>query len=247
MITATALEIISGAAQDLGILALGQELSGPEGADALDLLNLVADALGIEQGLLFRLVRTTKTLASGTSSYTVGTAGSIALARPPRLAKAGLILDTGASVPLEVKIDVLTDEKYAEWPDKTAQAARSTAVFYNRGFDGDGYGTLYPLPIPNVGTTQLVLYTPGGAVSSFATLATEYEFAEGLALVLRTQFALQLAAVYPQAVVTPRYAARAGHLKRTFKAAHQVVPERETSPLLTGRGGRFDMNTGGWR
>lgn len=237
MITATALEIISGAGQDIGVLPLGQEFLGGEAEDALDLLNMVVDALGIETALLFRLVRTTKTLTSGTSSYTVGSAGSIVLARPTRIAKAGLILDTSASTPTEAPLTVLTDDEYADWPRKTEQASRSSAVFYNRGFDADGYGTLYPLPIPNVGTTQLVLYTPDGAVSQFAAVSTEYEFAEGLALVLQTQLALQMSARYPQAVVKPLYVARAGHLKRTFQAAHLVIPKRTNSPLLTAGGG----------
>jgi hypothetical protein len=246
MITATALEIISGAGQDLGVLSLGQEFSGAEGEAALGLLNLVIDSLGIDRALLFTLVRTTKVLASGTASYTVGAAGSIVLARPSRIAKAGLILDTSATYPTEVPVDVLTDEEYAAWPQKTEQAGRSRAVFYNRGIDGDGYGTVYPLPIPNVATTQLVLYTPGGAVSQFAELQTEYEFVEGLALVLRTQFALQFAASYPQAKVTKRYESRAAWLKTNFQSAHLVVPKKENTPFMGGSG-YFDQDAGTFR
>lgn len=246
MITATAQQIINGAGQDLGVIALGQDLTGTEAEDALELLNLVVDALGIEKALLFRLARTTKTLASGTSSYTVGSAGSIVLARPSRIPKAGLILDTSASTPDEISLRVLTDDEYAEWPMKTQQASHSRAMFYNRGMDSDGYGTVYLLPIPNVGTTQLVLYTPAGAVSSFSALTTEYEFAEGLALVLRTQFALTLRADYPQSTLPDNYETRASHLKRTFQAAHLVMPRQTNSPILTGAG-YFDQDAGLWR
>lgn len=246
MITATAQQIIDGAGQDIGVFSLGQELGGAEGEDALTLLNMVIDALGIDKALLFTFVRTVKTLASGTASYTIGAAGSIVLARPPRIAKAGLILDTSATYPTQAEIEVLSDDAYAEWPKKTEQASRSRAVFYNRGFDGDGYGLIYPLPIPNVGTTQLVLYTPGGAVSSFAALSTEYECAEGLALVLQTQFALQLVERYPQGRLSKRYEHRASYLKRTFQGAHLVVPPQRNSPVLTGRGS-FDQDSSTWR
>lgn len=246
MVTATAQQIIDGAGQDISVFQLGQALGGAEGEDALTLLNMVIDALGIDKALLFTLTRTTKTLTSGTASYTIGSAGSIALARPPRIIKAGLILDTSATYPTQAEIEVLSDDAYAEWPKKTEQASRSRAVFYSRGFDSDGYGLVYPFPIPNVGTTQLVLYTPGGAVSSFATLATEYEFAEGLALVLRTQFALQFVEVYPQGRLSKRYEHRASYLKRMFQGAHLVVPKRQNTPMLSGQGS-FDQDSSTWR
>ena len=238
MITLTAQQLISGAGQDLTVLSLGQDLTGAEAEDALELLNWVVDALGIDRALLFRLVRTPHTLTSGTASYTLGAGATISLTpRPTRLLRAGLILDTSATTPTETPIDVLSDAEYAEWPQKTDQASHPTAVFYTRGLDASGFGTIYPLPIPDVGTTQLVLYTPGGAVPSFAALATTYAAAEGLALVLRTQFALQAHSLYPHGRLADGYAARAAYLKRTFQAAHLVVPRRTHSPLLTGRGG----------
>ena len=102
------------------------------------------------------------------------------------------------------------------------------------------------MPIPNVGTTQLVLYTPGGAISTFTTLTTEYEFVDGLALVLRTQFALQFAPSYPQAMLRAGYGARAAWLKAQFQSAHLVVPKKQHTPMLAGDG-VWDQDSSLWR
>lgn len=247
MYTASAQTLISGALQELGVLALGVTPRSAESEDALVALNLMVDSLGLEPGMLYKLVRTTKTLASGTASYTVGSAGSIVLARPARIPKAGLILNTGASPTTEVEIDVLTDEEYAAVSQKAATAGAPRAVFYDRGSDSDGYGLIYPLPIPNVGTTQLVLYTPGGAVSQFADLTTSYSFADGLGLVLLKNLALHLKPRYPQATVSRELIIQAAAAKRTFKSAHLVPLKRTNSAALMGGGGFFDQEAGIFR
>lgn len=250
MITAKAIDLIKGAAQDLGVIALGQDFTGGEAEDGLTLLNLIVDAMGIERGLLYAILRTTKTLAAGTASYTIGTGGSIDIARPLWLARAGLIQDTSATYPTEISIDVLTEQQYAEWPRKTEQASHARAVFYDFGFNAvaeTDRGTVYPLPIPNVATTQLVLYTPGGQVSQFADLnETEYTFPAGVGLLLRTRLALRLSAMYPSAVVSPELRLQNATLTRQLKSHATRPVYRQNSPLLTGRG-YFDQDTSTWR
>lgn len=245
MYTSAALDLLTGAMQDIGVLAMGETLEAPESTDALVVLNQMLDAWALDRGLLYSLVRTTKTLGVGTASYTIGSAGSIAVARPTRLSKACLILDTGAATPLEVRIAVLSDEQYANWPQKTEQGSQPLAVFYDRSSDEDGYGLVYPLPIPNVGTTKLVLYTPGGAVSQFAALDTEYDLSEGFARAIRKNVALEIAPGYPQATVSVdlRNQARASLL--AIKSAYLVAESRRNNPVLVGRGGSpRDVDTG---
>jgi hypothetical protein len=66
----------------------------------------------------------------------------------------------------------------------------------------------------------------------------------GLALCLRKNLALDLADQYPSAVVSPRLVNRAAHLKRTFKNATPRDTKRSNSPMLTGGGGTFNMDSG---
>src|SRR5688500_4277468 len=98
----TAHDLIKGALQDLGVVAAGASPEGGEGDDALIVLNQMADALGVERLVLYTVVRTTKTLASGTASYTIGSGGDITIVRPAFLEHAGLIEDTAVATPNEV-------------------------------------------------------------------------------------------------------------------------------------------------
>ena len=167
--------------------------------------------------------------------------------RPVFLERAGLILDTGASTPLEVPIAVLTDAEYAAWPSKTEQASQPSAIWYNRAWSA-GLGLVHPLPIPNVGTTQLVLYAPGVAVAQFADLdTTDYTFPPGYARALRKNLALELAPSYPGAVVSNLLIQQASDSKRYVKRANVRSATKRSDPALTRRGGVWDMNTGSFR
>jgi hypothetical protein len=244
--SASALTFVTWAMQDLGVLSAGATPDGGEGADGLSVLNQLADSWGLSRGLMYTLVRSTKTLASGTASYTLGSGGDINIVRPQYLEDARLVQDTVAATPVEVRLDILTDAQYAAWPQKTEQQGQSRAVWYDRSWTA-GLGRVYPLPIPNVGTTQLVLYTPGDPVGQFANLSTVYTFPHGYERALRKVLALELA---------PMYRVRPGVLliRQASEAVASIqrsnVPRttRENDRALTRQsGGVWDMNTGAFR
>lgn len=247
MYTASGIALAKGALKDLGVLALGKELDGPEGADMLELLNLVVDAMGVDRGLLFSIIRTTETLVSGTASYTVGSGGDIDIVRPLWIARAGLILDTSATYPTEVPIDVLTKEQYADWARKTEQANHPRAIWYDHAATA-GLGRIYPLPIPNVNTTQLVLYTPGGHVTQFAALTDEYAFAPGYAFMVRRLLAEALIPMSPQADVksVAEVKQSAAGIRRKLQAAN-ARPIYRTGTGMLGGAGYFDIDAGCFR
>lgn len=240
----TALPLIKGALQDLGVLASGEDPPTSESDEALLLLNELVETLGLDRGMLFTVLRTAKTLASGTASYTIGSGGSINIARPIWIDDAMLVYDTTASTPTEIPIDVLNDEEYAGWPQKTLQAPLSQAIYYDHGWSA-GLGLIYPLPIPNVNTTQLVLYTPQDAVTSFADVnTTSYSLAKGVRRLLRKQLALELAPGYPAATVTPLLLKQAAESKAQFKSANVRPLLKRCDPALTGAsGGHWNINS----
>ena len=96
----TALDVITGALQDLGQVQAGEALNADDAVDAFSTLNDLADALSAERLWLYTIGRTAHTLASGTASYTIGSGGVINIDRPIWIDRAGLILDTTASIPL---------------------------------------------------------------------------------------------------------------------------------------------------
>lgn len=237
----TALELVTGALTDLGVVAAAETISPEDSDAALTCLNDMGDALGLERLSLYKTVRTTKTLAAGTASYTIGSGGSINVVKPTWIDRARLVIDTSASTPTEVRIGILEPDEYAAWPQKTQQASRPIAIFYDHGHDSSGFGQIYPLPIPDVATTQLVLYTPGGEVSTFADLVTDYALPRGFKRALRKNLALEIAPMFdaePSALLVKQ----ARESKAAIKLAnvHPVVFEPE--PAFGGRG-HWNINT----
>jgi hypothetical protein len=237
---ATAQTLIEGALKDLGVLGAGEAADADDLTDALVALNDMASSLGLERLTLYQRVRTTKTLTASTASYTIGSAGSIALDRPLWIDEAKLVYDTTASTPTEIPLDILTDQQYAAWPQKTLTSSQSQAIFYDYGLNASGYGTIYVLPIPTVNTTQLVLYTPGGALSTFADTTTDYVVPRGWNRMLRKNLALELAPMF-QAQPSPLLVKQAAESKAVVKIAN-VRP----LPLDGPPRGRWRIEAGAW-
>jgi hypothetical protein len=87
------------ALQSIGVAGAIDTISSEDAALALNVLNEWIDQLGIQRNTIYTVKRQTHTLASGTSSYTIGSGGTINVARPIWIENVGLILDTGSSPP----------------------------------------------------------------------------------------------------------------------------------------------------
>lgn len=173
----TALDIISSALRKIGSLAGGDTVSATDARDSLKVLNVMIDAWGIQRGFMQFERRTALTLVASTASYTIGIGGAINIVRPTYIDRAGIILDTSATTPAEVPIEVLTDQRRALIRIKTLTSTLVQAVYYDHAYSA-GLGNIYVYPIPTSGSTQLVIYSPD-AVAQFATLDTEYTLSPG--------------------------------------------------------------------
>lgn len=185
----------------LNVIQPGEDPSSEDGETAFDVLNRWMDALGTQRQTIYFLTRTAHTLVSGTASYTIGSGGTINIVRPVWIDRAGLILDTSAATPTEVPIRVLADDEYARWSQKTLQSSLTGAIWYDHNWSS-GLARVYVLPIPNVGTTQLVLYTPT-ALAEFADQSTDYTFPPGYERAIVYNLALELTAYFPAATPPP--------------------------------------------
>lgn len=242
----TGLQIVTGALQEIGVVAAGQVAEGSEGTDALSILNDFLDALGVDRLAMHAVVRTVKALVSGTASYTIGTGGDISLVRPMWIESAMLIADTGATTLQEYPLDVLTDQQYAAWPEKALQQSQSRAIWFDHVWTA-GLGRVYPLPIPDVSTTSLVLYTPTEPISQIATLETSVTFPPGIRRMLRKNLALELAPSYPAASVTPLLISQAAESKAKWKQANVRPRNQACDNALLPNTGYWDIETGRYR
>jgi hypothetical protein len=238
----TAQYFVDGALREIGVLATGETAPGSEGDEALAIVNDCLDALGAERLSMYSVLRTAKTLASGTASYTVGSGGDLNIVRPTWIEDATLVYDTSASTPTELPIVILTDEEYAVWPQKTLQSSQSNAIYYDHSWAA-GLGLIYPLPIPDVATTQLVLYTPQQPATQFADYATtSYTFPPAVRRMLRKCLALELAPSYPGATVSPLLVQQAKEAKSQFKSSNVRPLLKRGNPALMGPNGTWNIN-----
>lgn len=238
-------DLISGAFKLLGLLAPGETASGNDAQDALSRANEMIDAWQLERLIIYTVVRTTKTLTSGTPSYTIGSGGDINIDRPIWIDRATLVYDASASTPTETPLELFTDQRWQEVRQKTLQSGLPHGVFYDHGFTA-GLGRIYPWPIPNTSTTQLVLYAPGTAVAQFADLTTNYTFPPGYPRMLRYNLAVELAPEWGRSI-DPVVASIAQSSMAAVKRANHRPAELKCDPAVLGRSGWFDIRTGTYR
>ena len=251
----TAAELALGAAQDLGIIAAGQSLRGQDQDDIIASLNVLTDSLGLDRGLLQRVVRTQKTLTASTATYTIGAGASIDLDVPSRIVRAGLVNDITATDPLETPIEVLTAGQYADWGLKSTEGQPSAVWFDPTTTAVTGYGLVYPLPVPDLSTYALVLYTPGGALAAWdaENPDTEVVAPRGYSRLFRKLLSLEIAPMFPSAVVSPLLLRQAASAKQLVDTTNLRVEPRQNDPTLdsaslrSGFSGRWNIETDGWR
>jgi hypothetical protein len=160
---------------EIGAVAFGQTPAGPLAALGLEHLQRLFNRWGADRLIPHALVRTTKALTSGTRDYTIGSGGDINLVRPTAIGRAGFVLNSTVTDPIEHPVEILSDQRWAEIPQKTLDGPVVEAIFYDHAFSSTSRGTISTYPTVNVANTQLVLYTKP-AVVGYALLADDLEF-----------------------------------------------------------------------
>ena len=106
-------------------------------------------------------------IASSTQTYTIGSGATWNTPRPLWIDRAGVIVDGGATNPVELSMGVLTTKAWSQITVKNITSSLPRSLFYDRQFTSDGYGLIYVYPICTVSTPDVVLYVPV-AVAEFA-------------------------------------------------------------------------------
>jgi hypothetical protein len=235
----TGLALISSALKTLGALASGETADPDEAADALLRLNDWIDALATQDFTIYYLLRTVVPLINGTTSYTIGTGGVINIARPTEITQAALILNNGAAAAdiLEIPIAVYTDQEWAAIGMKGMAGTYPGGIYFDHNWVG-GLAKIYPLMVPNVNTTSLVLYTP--AALAQMTLSGNVTFPPGYARLLRYGLARELSPEFGgwDSQKESLYLDAMGDVQRkNLRMTDLLLP-----PALVGRG-MYNINT----
>lgn len=239
----TGLELVRSGLQRLGVLSAGQDPSGEDAEDGLRIANAFLSGLALQPLAMYRRLRTVKTLAADTATYTIGTGASIDVARPYVIEYARLILNTADADQLEVPIAVYSDQEWANIAQKTLSGGYIHGIWDDGNVDASGYGTLHLWPVPDTGTTQLVLYTRNHIEQ--LTLAGEVMLPDGWARMLEYNFACEFADVWDRPL-NPRTQGVARDTLNRIKGVN-TRPTRIRMPAgMPGmRHGRSDIRAGG--
>jgi hypothetical protein len=192
---ATIGDVITASFQDLGLIAAEETSTAADSALALSRVNDWIDGLATQGLTVFTAnTRTTWTLVSGTTSYTVGTTGTIACSRP--VSPSDIVNigyeDTSVSPAEEYLLGrPLTQNQYAALTPKSQTATYPQCYYYDPTF-ASSLGTLTPWPVPTASNLLGVIYTPT-PVTEFSALTDTILLPPGYRRFYRTSLALELA------------------------------------------------------
>src|SRR3954470_16629130 len=192
-------DLIERALQDIQVIAGGDTASADDAQLGLDRLNDWIDALVLEGLTIPAIVRQTWTLVSGTVSYAVGTASTVAIDRPlsPQAIENIGYIDTSVTPLTEILFGrVLTLAEYEQIPQKALTAAAPTGWYYDPTTGTTG--ALKPFPIPNVSTLQGVIYAPGTLAE--VALSDTVSLPRGYRRFFRSNLTVEIAAAFEKPV-----------------------------------------------
>src|SRR5678815_2725605 len=106
---ATVLDLATDSASELGYLSGAETLNAADGALYLRKLNQLLDQMAAERQSIYQITRATWSILASTASYTVGTGGTVNIARPVYIDHVGYI-DTAQDPDREYQLAPLTPE-----------------------------------------------------------------------------------------------------------------------------------------
>ena len=205
-------------------------------SDGFDVLQEMIDNWRTHRQLIVVSSPERHQLVSAQSVYTIGEGGNFNQARPMRIERWSIIPVRGASPELELPFRrPLTLAEWQRIQIKSTPGPYPTALYYDQGFI-NGLGKVYVVPVPNVGTVDVILYSPT-PLEGFATLATRYIFPAGFAMAIRYNLAVELSANYPGSL-TERVERKALSSLGDIKRANYRPKDAEFDAALTGQASR---------
>lgn len=191
---ATAGDLVDGALKELGVLGASDTAAGSESADGLTWLNRLIDILANHRLSVHTETRSTWSITANDGSYTVGSAGDVAITRPVGMAfiRAVGFIDTSTDPDTEFPLHLLTEDEYAAITLKAQTSTYPECAHYNPTY-ATGTLTLWPVPTSTTLTGVIYAATP---ISQFAALSTTVSLPPGYEELLVTNLALALAASF---------------------------------------------------
>lgn len=173
----------------IGEKARGATLTSTEQTETLDEFNTFMEATATERLLCYQLVQDSTPLTASTNSYTIGTNGAFAVARPVKIVDPCFVRDSGG---MDTPVQILDAEAYGRIVLKSAGYTYPTSLFYDSGFSATSTGTIYLYPSPQGGLTLFI--NSWKQLGTVSTLSQNLSLPPGYQLFIESNFAIHLAA-----------------------------------------------------
>ena len=177
---ATALDIITGALRDIGILDAIEIPSDEDAAVGLTYLNDLLEAWSNEGLTVYTQSQNSLTL-TGAASYTVGSGGTFNTTRPIFPESAFYSLSG-----VDYHVQIINLEQYNSIPYKAATGGIPEVIAFNTAVP---LSTMYAYPVVSTGTLTLVSQNP---LTSLAGYTTVLAYPNGYNRALRLSLAVEL-------------------------------------------------------
>jgi hypothetical protein len=186
-------DVINAALRSIGAIAPGESATPAEAQDALLTLNQMLDGWMTQRLLCYAIVRYVYAPAALKQVYTVGPGGDVNIQRPPRITSVGVINQPSSTQPIELPIDMISENQWRDIPVKNTVGALPIKVWDDNQFP---LRNLSFWPIPNV-NVSFALYL-WQIISQFADAnITLYSFPPMYLRTIRYNLAVELALEFP--------------------------------------------------
>ena len=233
----TASDLIESAALKLGAKATGEALTADEATDSLSVLNSMLDNFSTNELLVYQIVQDSYTWASGSSSRTIGSGGSLNGTRPKRIESIYFRDSSNYDYPVKVWRDRIAYDSVA---DKTIQSTLPEFVFYDTAFP---LGVLYAYPVPSASLTVKISHWQ--ILQSFAALTTDLALPPGYQWMIEHNLAEALQPLF--AMQAPPYVIKEAALSKKRLMRINRIPRVSSTELagVLGGGRGYNIKTDG--
>lgn len=236
----TALDLITDAAKEVGIVGQGETLSGNDAADLLGQLNRLIDSWNAEREAIYASqLLGPFTITASLNPHTIGASGQTwtATQRPVSIEGAQLRISSTNTYPLNIRD--------AEWYQRLASPALTSALPTDIYYQPDwANGKVYFYPVPTTAYTVQLLVRQ---LLSEYVLATTLSLPPGYRDALTLTVAENAAEMFGRPV-SPRLALRATRARARIFVNNLVVPKlcTQDAGMSSGEPAWFDYETGGF-
>jgi hypothetical protein len=172
----TALQILNAAAQELGVLAGGEQLQPTDQAWCFQKMMRLLDTYNAKRTMVYANTFTSFALQAGLAPHTIGPTGTFPLAqRPTEIPSIGLQLNNSAPQTVEIPLYRMTKEEWAAEQVKPLTSDIPTKYYYEPDWPN---GSIYFWPVPtavnNVLLQQRTVFVQPTAYNTSISLPPGY-------------------------------------------------------------------------